>query len=243
MQVALAEGDDPPSAAELETWKEHMAHLPVLEAVRDVDAIHVTMTGFAHSNFTSEVYLADGPKNAFLKRRPGEPSVEDDLAAYRTMASVVLRFLDGYRRGDVSAHAWFELGAATNSVDPHVMTIERRAARTELAPTIDAFARFAGAHGFDALKARVAIERHSDPTYGLSDGDAILWAKQLDALGEHERAGAVLRWAAHLNPNSTDVLFALCDQVPAGDARRECFANLMLLDPTNSDARRETAVP
>lgn len=205
------------------------------EGIRYADAWHVTMRRFGHGNFSSNFAMLWG------QRRPGEPTQAEDLDGYVVLSRYVLAFFDGYLRHDAAARAWLARAPEANGVPAGVVDVAFRPARSEPAPTIDAFATYAGLHGFDALRSLADSVHRRDSTYGLSEDDAGLWAQLLTDEGQKARALWVRRWTVDRFPDSRVALGSLCQATDGPAERHGCWAGMLAKWPDAEWARQELA--
>lgn len=205
------------------------------EGIRYADAWHVTMRRFGHGNFSSNFVMLWG------ERHPGEPTEAEDVAGYGVLGRYVLAFLNANLRHDAAARAWLARSPADNGVPPGVVEVAFRPARAEPPPTIDGFARYAGAHGFEALRSLADSIHQADSTYGLSEDDAGLWAQLLGDEGQQARALWVRRWTVERFPDSRGAQGSLCQAIDGPAERHACWAGMLARWPDSDWAKQELA--
>ena len=230
IQGAKAAGE-PIDTATVRSFTELARSFPFYAGIRYADAYNATMIKFHHGNFASHFTILNG------ERKPGEPSMAEDQEGYAVLARYTLAFLNGYVKADSAAKAWLQRAPAANGVGDGIIRIISKAASPVPAPTIEGFAQFAKAEGFDRLRGLVDSVRKTDSTYTLSEAAAGRWVEQLDSAKRPDLGLAVRRWNVALRPESASAVVLLCPALGTRAEQTSCWTKALALDPGNHAAK------
>ncbi|HJV41417.1 dienelactone hydrolase family protein [Caulobacter sp.] len=205
-----------------------------LAKMKYADLYKVTMYPYVHANFSV----------MFGQRLKGDYGAydKDELSiANGWVETYVLRFLDGYLKGDGAARAFLDMPVAKTGAPRHLLAIDVTKS-TGAPPTRAAFAAELNRVGFDKALATYQAFKTRDPGFEIDETELNRWGYQRLAAGDTHMAVGVLKLAADLHPDSWNAFDSLGEAYAADGDKASAIAaysRSVVLNPKNANGEAQ----
>ena len=221
--------------------QETVIDMSAVSALHYSDRTFITVQMMHHSDFTSFAMVA---QEFHLGNSPGYIDKfgwnrETGEQGYQVTCAIVLDFLDGKLKGDLSSAQRLKADVARAAGG-----VLKHEAGLPAPPSTDEFAKLIATRGLEAAKAIVERYRRDLPDENIVDQSA-LNSTGYSLIAEHKLAEAigVLRLVAYAYPNSANAQDSLADAyIAAGqkDLARQSLQKALELLPADSSLDAET---
>lgn len=170
----------------------------------------------------------------------GAYSREEVLAAHGWTIRYVHQFLDAYLKGSSPAFAFMQKGATENGSPRHMMTFDRRPAKSTPA-TFENLTLELNTKGYEHAIEVYRKMQKNDPKFQLSERSMDDWGYALFGAGRKKEAMEVFRLGVSAYPQSGALFDSLAEMYEhSGDKKRAItyYRRSLELDPDNANAVR-----
>ncbi len=150
------------------------------------------------------------------------------------MARYALEFLQAYLKNDPAALQFLKNEPAQNSVPPHLLTVDARAA-LHPAPDVADFARELAGNGFEKSVETYEKVKKADPSFKLDESEVNHWGYDLLRNAKFPQAIAVFKLNVAMYPKSSNTYDSLADAQAAAGDKEGAIANYRKSIELNAD--------
>jgi dienelactone hydrolase len=208
-----------------------------LNQMKYSDVYVVSMLPMKHADFSS--FHLRMATDAEYQDHERDYTRDEVQLAHSWVARYAHAFLDAYLKNDAAGLVFVNNTPAANKAPPHMIAVDIRRSKGEMAPTRENFVARVAAEGFD--KAIPLYDRFvvRSGAFRLDANQIEAWGEELYTLNKMEQSREVFRLGTHLYP---DKVFLQADlgelQAKTGQMENavKTYRRVLELDPNNADA-------